>query len=150
MYKYNYINIVICNEPACTVHAHTLPCRRRHHRHQRSTEIALFGLGAAFLTAGRCLEQARRLHVECDDAEGTTLPTDHQRGLATTSSLERFNGYLYDMLFYVETDHKPLVIRLSSKKNLHAHSTFPHSFDEVFLYDRACSGERADHSRRSF
>ena len=41
-----------------------------------------------------------------------------KEALATTWSLERFNDYLYGMSFHVETDHKPLVSLLSSKKNL--------------------------------
>ena len=41
-----------------------------------------------------------------------------KEALATTWSLERFNDYLYAMSFHVETDHKPLVSLLSSKKNL--------------------------------
>ena len=41
-----------------------------------------------------------------------------KEALATTLSLERFNDYLYGMSFHVETDHKPLVSLLSSKKNL--------------------------------
>ena len=41
-----------------------------------------------------------------------------KEALATTWSLERFTDYLYGMSFHVETDHKPLVSLLSSKKNL--------------------------------
>ena len=41
-----------------------------------------------------------------------------KEALATTLSLERFTDYLYGMSFHVETDHKPLVSLLSSKKNL--------------------------------
>ena len=39
-----------------------------------------------------------------------------KEALATIWSLERFSGYLYGMQFHVETDHKPLVSLLSSKK----------------------------------
>ena len=38
--------------------------------------------------------------------------------LATTWSLERFTDYLYGMSFHVETDHKPLVSLVSSKRTL--------------------------------
>ena len=38
--------------------------------------------------------------------------------LATTWSLERFQDYVYGMRFLVETDHKPIVSLLSSKKSL--------------------------------
>ena len=41
-----------------------------------------------------------------------------KEALATTWLLERFTDYLYGMSFHVETDHKPLVSLLSSKKNL--------------------------------
>ena len=41
-----------------------------------------------------------------------------KEALATTLSSERFTDYLYGMSFHVETDHKPLVSLLSSKKNL--------------------------------
>ena len=41
-----------------------------------------------------------------------------KEALATTWSLERFLDYLYGMQFHIETDHKPLVSLLSSKKNL--------------------------------
>ena len=41
-----------------------------------------------------------------------------KEALATTCSLERFTDYLYGMSFQVETDHKPLVSLLSSKKKL--------------------------------
>ena len=41
-----------------------------------------------------------------------------KEALATTWSLERFNDYINGMSFQVETDHKPLVSLLSSKKNL--------------------------------
>ena len=41
-----------------------------------------------------------------------------KEALATTWSLKRFNDYLYGMSFNVETDHKPRVSLLSSKKNL--------------------------------
>ena len=41
-----------------------------------------------------------------------------EEALATTWSLERFTDYPYGMSFHVETDHKPLVSLLSSKKYL--------------------------------
>ena len=50
-------------------------------------------------------------------------PNDHRysliekEALATTWSLERFTDFLYGMSFHVETNHKPLVSLLSSKKN---------------------------------
>ena len=41
-----------------------------------------------------------------------------KEALATTWSLEWFTDYLYGMSFHVETDDKPLVSLLSSKKNV--------------------------------
>ena len=47
--------------------------------------------------------------------------------LVTTWYLERFTDSLYGMSFHAETDHKPLVSLLSSKKNL---DNYRHAFND--------------------
>lgn len=83
-----------------------------------SADASSFGLGAVLLQridgtnrpvayASRAMTPTEQRYSQID-----------KEALATTWSLERFHDYLYGMEFHVETDHKPLVTLLSSKKNL--------------------------------
>ena len=83
-----------------------------------SADASLFGLGAVLL------QEIDGVNRPVAYASRAMTPTEQRysqidkEALVTTWSLERFNDYLYGMLFHVETDHKPLVTLLSSKKNL--------------------------------
>ena len=82
-----------------------------------SADTSSLGLGAVLLQTS---EGVRR---PVAFASRAMTPTEQrysqiEEALATTWSLERFHDYVYGMRFLVETDHKPLVSLLSSKKNL--------------------------------
>ena len=83
-----------------------------------STDTSSYGLGAVLRqrTNGTLRPVAY--------ASRAMTPTEQRysqiekEALMTTWYLERFTDYLYGMSIHVETDHKPLVSLLSSKKNL--------------------------------
>ena len=75
---------------------------------------------------------------------------NEKEALATTWSLGRFTDYLYGMSFHVETDHKPLVSLLSSKKNLDELSPRIQRFRMrlIHVHDRSCTRKEPCHGRR--
>ena len=117
-----------------------------------SADTSTYGLGAVL----RQRTNGTLRPVAC--ASRAMTPTEQRysqiekEALATKWSLMRFTDYLYGMSFLVETDHKPLVSLLSSKKNFRRtiamHSTFSNAFDAIHVHDRSCTRKVPNHSRR--